>query len=68
MSTTDSPVINQRLEKDIADVLEFLSGDRSFHIPRKHADEPFSMATHLGCIDTEGYLTRKGRILLTRHS
>ena len=68
MSTTESPVINQRLEEDIADVLEFLYGDRTFHIPRKHPDELFSMATHLGYIDTEGYLTRKGRILLTRHS
>ena len=67
MSTVDSSAINQRLEDDIADVLDFLYGARSFHIPRKHPDELFTMATRLGYIDPEGHLTRKGRVLLTRH-
>jgi len=69
MSTANTPVvINHRLEEDIADVLEFLYGEKSFSIPRRHPDELFSLATRLGYIDPEGNLTRKGRTLLTRHS
>ena len=68
MSTVEVPVINQRLEEDIADVLEFLYGDRSLHIPRKHPDELFSLETRLGYIGPEGYLTRKGKVLLSRHN
>jgi len=67
MGTVNSPVINHRLEADIADVLEFLYGKKSFHIPHHHPDELFSLASRLGYIDPEGNLTRKGRILLTRH-
>ncbi|MGH8119844.1 MAG: hypothetical protein ACRESK_04440 [Gammaproteobacteria bacterium] len=61
-------MINQRLEADIADVLEFLYGAKSFHIPSRHPDELFSLAARMGFIDPDGNLTRKGRNLLTRHS
>jgi hypothetical protein len=68
MTITATPVLNRRLEQDIAGILEFLYGDKTFHMPRNHPDELFSLATHLGYIDTEGRLTRKGRTLLARHT
>jgi hypothetical protein len=66
MNTMDTPVINQKLEEDIADVLEFLYGARMSYLPRKHPDELFSLATRLGYIDLNGNLTRKGQGLLAR--
>jgi hypothetical protein len=68
LNTLESPVINQKLEEDIADVLEFLYGARMCHLPRKHPDELFSLATRLGYIDPDGHLTRKGRGLLERQN
>ena len=68
MNTLETPVINQRLEEDITDILEFLYGARMCNLPSKHPDELFSLATRLGYIGPNGYLTRKGRGLLDRHS
>jgi hypothetical protein len=67
MNTMDTPVINQKLEEDIAGVLEFLYGARMSYLPGKHPDELFSLATRLGYIDPGGNLTRKGQGLLARH-
>jgi len=66
LNTLETPVINQKLEEDIAGVLEFLYGARMCHLPRKHPDELFSLATRLGYIDLDGNLTPKGRGLLAR--
>ena len=66
MNTMETPVINQRLEADITDILEFLYGAKMSHLPSKHPDELFTLATRLGYIDPEGHLTRKGQGLLAR--
>jgi len=68
VNSMNTLVINQRLEEDIADILEFLYSARMSYLPRKHPDELFSLATRLGYIGPNGYLTRKGRGLLDRHS
>ena len=68
MITMETPVVNKRLEEDITDILEFLYGARMCHLPRKHPDELFSLATRMGYIDPDGHLTRKGRGLLARQS
>jgi hypothetical protein len=66
VSTINPTVINQRLEEDIADILEFLYGGRMAYLPRKHPDELFSLATRLGYINPDGHLSRKGQGLLAR--
>ena len=68
VNSMNTLVINQRLEEDIADILEFLYSARMSYLPRKHPDELFTLATRLGYINPDGHLTRKGQGLLARQS
>ena len=54
-------------EREIAALLEFLYGDKMVYLPLGQPEQLLSLATCLGFIDTDGYLTRKGRTLMARH-
>ena len=54
-------------EAQIAQLLEFRFGDGLVYLPRNHPKHLLSMAKQLGFVDPEGYLTRKGRVLLVRY-
>ncbi|MBI4006586.1 MAG: hypothetical protein HY356_07940 [Gammaproteobacteria bacterium] len=58
-------------EHQIAALLQCRYGDGLVYLPKNHTghiySHLYSMAQKLGFIDTEGYLTRKGRTLLARH-
>jgi hypothetical protein len=54
-------------ESHIAAILEHRYGDGMAYLPRTHPAKLMALARQRGFIDTEGYLTRKGRALLARH-
>lgn len=58
---------NDVAENEIAQLLECHYGDGMVYLPRIKPRYLLSLAVKQGFIDTEGYLTRKGRILLARH-
>ena len=58
---------DQNLESDIAKVLECRYGDGLVYLSKQQPDSLFKMAKTKGFIDPEGYLTRKGRILLAKY-
>ncbi|MFQ5660174.1 MAG: hypothetical protein ACE5GZ_07085 [Gammaproteobacteria bacterium] len=60
--------INTELqESQIAEILEFRFGDGLVYLPRHRPQAIYSLARKNGFIDAEGYLTRKGRVLLARY-
>lgn len=54
-------------EQEIASVLEFRFGDGLVYLPKSRPNYLYSVAKKSGFIDADGYLTRKGRILLARY-
>ena len=54
-------------ERQIAELLECHYGDGMVYLPRSKPRQLLSIARTNGFIDDEGYLTRKGRILISRH-
>lgn len=64
---TSSSEPDQELESDIARVLEYRYGDGLVFLPKSQPDGLFKIAKTRGFIDTEGYLTRKGRHLLAKY-
>ncbi|MEJ2094067.1 MAG: hypothetical protein P8X93_02510 [Gammaproteobacteria bacterium] len=55
-------------EKDIAAVLQYRYGDGLVYLPKDRPQDVLKVASQQGFIDSEGYLTRKGRALLARYS
>ena len=54
-------------ERQMVELLECRYGDGMVYLPRTRPRQLLSIAENGGFIDAEGYLTRKGRILLTRY-
>lgn len=54
-------------EREIASVLEWRFGDGLVYLPKNKPNHLYSIAKKSGFIDADGYLTRKGRILLARY-
>ena len=54
-------------ERQVAELLECRYGDGMVYLPKTKPRQLLSIATSSGFIDAEGYLTRKGRMLLARH-
>ena len=54
-------------ESQIAAMLESRYGDGMVYLPRGTPRGVLHAAMELGFVDTEGYLTRKGRALLARY-
>ena len=55
------------IESEIAAMLEARFGDGLMYLSRNNSRSLFQKAVEMGFIDHEGYLTRKGRSLLTHH-
>ena len=54
-------------ERQIAELLECRFGDGMVYLPKTKPRQLLHVAVINGFIDAEGYLTRKGRILLARY-
>ncbi len=54
-------------EQQIAELLECRFGDGMVYLPKTKPRQLLYVAVINGFIDTEGYLTRKGRMLLARY-
>lgn len=54
-------------ESQIAALLEARFGDGLMYLTKNNSYSLYNKAIELGFVDSEGYLTRKGRALLTRH-
>ena len=54
-------------ESQIAAILEHRYGDGMSYFSRKNLDKLMVLAKQRGFIDAEGYLTRKGSVLLARY-
>ena len=54
-------------ERQMAELLECRYGDGMVYLPRTRPRQLLSIAKSAGFIDAEGYLTRKGRILLAHY-
>ena len=52
---------------ELAQLLSHRFGDGTIYLPAGVPRQVFSLATHLGYISEDGYLTRKGRDLLSRY-
>lgn len=50
----------------IAAVLNYRYGDGFVYLPKRHSKNLYLLARQVGYIDSDGYLTRKGRALLAR--
>ena len=62
-----SSELDQNLESDIARVLEHRYGDGLIYLPKHQPEGLFKIAKTKGFVDTEGYITRKGRSLLAKY-
>jgi len=62
-----SSELDQNLESDIARVLEHRYGDGLIYLPKHQPESLFKIAKTKGFVDTEGYITRKGRSLLAKY-
>ncbi len=49
-------------------LLEYRYGDGMVYLPKTKPYRLLALALVKGLIDSEGYLTRKGRVLLAHHS
>ncbi|MAS82416.1 MAG: hypothetical protein CMF45_06985 [Legionellales bacterium] len=58
---------DQSLESDIVRVLEHRYGDGLIYLPQHQPEGLFKIAKSEGFIDSEGYLTRKGRNLIAKY-
>lgn len=68
MSAIEKEVIQQELpEAQIATILQYRYGDGLVYHPRHKPKSLYKQAIQSGYIDTEGYLTRKGRTLIARY-
>lgn len=63
---TQSPAA-EVAESQIAALLEYRYGDGLVYLPSNGPKALYGLATQRGFIDAEGYLTRKGRVLLARY-
>lgn len=54
-------------ERQVAELLECRYGDGMVYLPKTKPRQLLSIAKSSGFIDAEGYLTRKGRVLLARY-
>ncbi len=59
--------LEQLEERQVAELLECRYGDGMVYLPKTKPRQLLSIAASCGFIDAEGYLTRKGRMLLARH-
>ncbi len=55
-------------ESEIAKILRHHYGDGLVYLPRHLGKEVYLRAVEKGFIDEAGYMTRKGRILLSQYS
>jgi hypothetical protein len=55
------------LEAAIAGLLECRFGDGLVYMPKHRPTELYAQAQQMGFIDPEGFLTRKGRLLLAQY-
>ncbi len=55
------------IESQIAALLEARFGDGLMYLSKNNSQSLYKKAIEMGFIDSEGYLTRKGRSLLTHH-
>ena len=53
--------------RHMIELLECRYGDGTVYLPKTKTYRLLNLALGQGLIDTEGYLTRKGRTLLARH-
>ena len=60
-------VKQQSVESEIAAMLEARFGDGLMYLSRNNSRSLYQKALEMGYVDQEGYLTRKGRTLLTYH-
>lgn len=64
----DNPEVPTALEEsEIAALLQCRFGDGMAYLPRQWQSRLLEIATRFGFVDTEGYLTRRGRKLMARH-
>ena len=64
---TDTSNTNQDAsDARIAAVLHYRYGDGFVYLPKRRSKDLYLMARKIGYIDSDGYLTRKGRALLAR--
>lgn len=54
-------------EPAIAALLQNRFGDGLVYLPKNRPEAIYNLAITQGYVDNEGYLTRKGRILLARY-
>jgi len=66
LNTVDSK-FDPDLERDIANLLQFHYGDGLVYLPSNQSESLLRMAKNLGFIDSEGYLTKKGRFLIAKY-
>ncbi|MCZ6717833.1 MAG: hypothetical protein ACE1Z4_03105 [Gammaproteobacteria bacterium] len=63
-------VATERIEStevQIAQILQHRYGDGMVYLPKNAPRTVYSQAMALGFVDPDGYLTRKGRVLLARY-
>jgi hypothetical protein len=66
----NASIARRRVEPVAAEVAQLLShrfGDGTIYLPAGVPRRVFSLATRLGYISEEGYLTRKGKDLLVEY-
>jgi hypothetical protein len=56
-----------QLESQVANLLQHRFGDGLVYLPKNQPHTLYQLAVSGGYVDQEGYLTRKGRVLLARH-
>ena len=61
------PSSTEATESQIATILQYRYGDGMVYLPGHKPKALFSVAMECGFIDSEGYITRKGRALMARH-
>jgi hypothetical protein len=59
--------LNEIVESDIAEVLQYRYGDGLVYMAKKQSESIYKQAANQGFVDQEGYLTRKGRNLLAKY-
>lgn len=59
--------LNEIVESDIAEVLQYRYGDGLVYLPKSQPDTIYRVAVNQGFVDQEGYVTRKGRSLLAKY-
>lgn len=65
--TASATNLNDILESDIAEALQYRYGDGLVYLPKNQPENLYKQAANQGFVDNEGYLTRKGRNLLAKY-